>query len=427
MGGASQREPSMAVQRKAGEAERPPLEHGDEESDWESFGEGLLGKERGRRLEAHLTWRQIGSKGLSIVNETVKEDTKVNASYFITRKLATSLKARDPTKAEVRESAEILRTAAWREMVTGLLKWTACCNEGEFDGKGGVRQFNDWRETLEKFFENWPVDNAVVQAKLAMVTLKNRAYKWWLTHKRDCLQLVVTFDQFVEWVRIELVPSALRSSSHLAWKRLKFQGDVDAYLQEVEFLMTQHPIDPLVSHALACEPLGEELVYRIQGLDSEHAPAGISMEQLRVQIRSFAGAKGLARSANKREERLYARSTEHAPTFERKRTIEECQESAKMRPRQCWVCGEETHMWPECPRQWRRGCLVCGSYAHRIYQCAQRRGFKHYASSTTTAKRDQGGSTREPSGADVVAARLVQAEVTETEVASHSSEAQNAA
>ena len=411
MGGASGDESEELGRRRAGDAGSASGERGNEEREWELFGDSPVPRMGGRHITAHLTWGQMGNRGLSVVEEAVKEDSEVNASYFITGKLATSLKARDPTKAEVRESTEILKTAAWRGMVTGLLKWTARRNEGEFDGKGGVRQFNDWRETLEKFFDNWPVENIVIQARLAMVTLKNRAHKWWLAHRRDRPQLVVTFDQFVEWVRIELVPSALRSSSHLAWKRLRFQGDVEAYLQEVEFLMTQHPIDPIVSHVLACEPLGEELVYRIQGLDSEHAPAGISMEQLRVQIRSFAGAKGLVNAPLKKEERLSARSVESVATADRGRVERYRHDQGRTHTRQCWVCGDEAHLWPECPRRWKRGCPVCGSHAHRVYQCAQRRGFKHYAQNTATRKDEITTKSREAGEVATSAARTVRVEV----------------
>ena len=104
-----------------------------------------------------------------------------------------------------------------------------------------------------------------------MTTLRGRADKWWRAHLAARPSLVVSFPQLTEWVRAELVPDAMPSASILAWKKLVFNRNLKDYLKEVERLSMYYPVEPLVSHALACEPLGEALVHQVQALDRAKA------------------------------------------------------------------------------------------------------------------------------------------------------------
>ena len=141
-------------------------------------------------------------------------------SHFVVGHMASSLEAPDPRCWEVEEDAELILQREWRKIVTSLMKWVSMRKEYEFDGEGGVKSVNDWQDGLEKFFDNWPITNSVTQARLATLSFKGRADKWWRAHRQEKPQLVVSFARLVELVKIELVPNALPAASHLAWKRL---------------------------------------------------------------------------------------------------------------------------------------------------------------------------------------------------------------
>ena len=46
--------------------------------------------------------------------------------------------------------------------------------------------------------------------------------------------------------------------------------------------MTHYLIEPRVSHVMACEPLGDELVNKVLALDSEIGGDGIAFDQLKL-------------------------------------------------------------------------------------------------------------------------------------------------
>ena len=82
------------------------------------------------------------------------------------------------------------------------MNWVSRRKEYEFDRQGGARGINDWQESLEKFFGNWPVTNTTTQARLAILTLTGRANKWWRAHQREKTDVG------------DLVRTAIRAGTH---------------------------------------------------------------------------------------------------------------------------------------------------------------------------------------------------------------------
>ena len=210
-----------------------------------------------------------------------------------------------------------------------------------------------------------------------MTTLRGRADKWWRAHLAARPSLVVSFPQLTEWVRAELVPDAMPSASILAWKKLVSNGNLEDYLKEVERLSMYYPVEPLVSHALACEPLGEALVHQVQALDRAKGGDGIPFDQLKLQIRSFHALN--AYLEGKKPGAIFARpAAAHSVQVSETRVAAKAHDTsgsgAGEKCFRCWVCGTMGHTWHRCPNRFLKGCPACGSLAHRIQTCAQRKG-----------------------------------------------------
>ena len=127
----------------------------------------------------------------------------------------------------------------------------------------------------------------MVRAKIAATSFNGNAAAWWNAHARRQPRLLVTYDQLLEWLKCELVPAAGVAASHLAWHDLTYEGDIEKYLQKLTSLLIQHPLDPKVAHTLAARPFSNELMYRILSLDQGHGVDGMSIPQLRTQIKNF--------------------------------------------------------------------------------------------------------------------------------------------
>ena len=356
---------------------------------------------KGTQPSGIATWSMlVGSSGIKPDNEGRQH---VPPSHYVVGRLTTRLTASDPEEWEIMDDKRTIDEGEWRKIVQSVTKWMSKRTSCEYAGESNARAFHDWIDRLEKFFDYWPIRNSVTQARIAAVTLEGRADKWWRAYAREKPGLVVTFAQLVEWMRQELVPAALESSSHLSWSRLRYKGDVEAYLQQVEDLMVQHPIDPAVAHVMACEPLGRELVHRIQGMDGEHGGHGISFEALKTQIRSFVGVKS-SQSAPRQAAPSRTSGGVQALTLETPAGRGEAQREGKQDSRpartskaHCWVCNSTGHLWMRCFRRQPSGCAKCGSHAHEIYMCPPRMGRRNWEprqdwrlpTSTTTPANDK--------------------------------------
>ena len=244
-------------------------------------------------------------------------------------------------------------------------------------GRNDVAVFEAWRLAVEKYFREWGIDNVVVQARLAVVTFKDNAERWWIAHLQEQPDAVLSFPQLLELMKIELIPGALTSASHLMWSDLTYRGNLEEYLQEVERMFHLHPIDPPTAHIFACKPLGRSLVNKVAAMDYEKGDTGIPLPQLLFQIRCFVEQRaGEWKSRNPRLAEGGRPVARVAQTELAQTNGGEPEAPRTTMGAVCWICGEADHRWPRCRRKKQRGCALCGSGAHQIRQCAQRKGWR---------------------------------------------------
>ena len=124
--------------------------------------------------------------------------------------------------------------------------------------KEEVASVVNWDNSMQFYFVTAPVRNPVIQAHLAVTTFRLRAQKWWQAQVQARPELVITYDQLREWIKTELVPKADPRSTSAAWRQLRFTGNVQEYIDQLEALKEHFPLmkDPLLD--LSTAPLGEE-------------------------------------------------------------------------------------------------------------------------------------------------------------------------
>ena len=152
---------------------------------------------------------------------------------------------------------------------------------------------------------------------------------------------MVTYSQLIEWIAKELVLKSLAISTTLAWFERHYEGIVEAYFEKLEDLMVQFPTDSYTAHVLACKPFGDDLVIRIIAIDEERGGAGITLPQLQRQRQGYVSQSPLKTSS------LHAVTTVPTQILPSKKRLATCWH--------CWICEDQQHRWPQCPKQKIKG------------------------------------------------------------------------
>ena len=262
-------------------------------------------------------------------------------SHFATGRPAARLRTPDPSSISIHEAHEFFESAKWQKLVSSLMSWMGQYSTLAFEGKDDVMLFKQWRHSIEKFFQVWAVHNTVIQARLATITFRNKADLWWDAHVRLRPRVMVSFEQLIECMGRELVPCSLGLHSYLVWFDLEYKGDVTKYIEHLKRLMMQHPLPPTLAHALACRPLGRRLVAKICGMDDEVGGDGISLSQLKHQIRCFMDSELPTQPRPRHQVGVHAHFAAPLPT----NTPQDAEGSSEASTRIIyWICGKRGHI-----------------------------------------------------------------------------------
>ena len=110
------------------------------------------------------------------------------------------------------------------------------------------------------YFTDNVITNSIIQSKLAVQTFRGLASNWWRAHQQLVPEMVVSYEQLLEKIRTELVPLADPGAATLSWRQLRFLGNVDNYLKQLDQLTTHFPLPHSTLLVIATEPLGREAV-----------------------------------------------------------------------------------------------------------------------------------------------------------------------
>ena len=231
--------------------------------------------------------------------------TQAAPEHFISGYPMLKFTAPDPTPAEVNEYRELEITTVWNNMFRDFTKWSDSHKEAQYNGEEDIAVVFRWSTAMKSRFLNPRVTNPIARAELASTTLTHRARAWWLAHRTRAPKLLVTFDQLLEWIKRELVPHSSTTDAVNAWSDLSYTGDVKKYIADLERLINHFPLRRESIIIMATKPLGKEIQKRIQLMNLQHGPTGITIAQLKQAIIGFLSLHQYSRNQARDKERPY--------------------------------------------------------------------------------------------------------------------------
>ena len=262
-------------------------------------------------------------------------------------------------------------------------------------GTGCLKEFVDWRTTLQQFCYDWDISNSLLQARVAKWRFQDRASKWWQAHRVYTPPRLYSYLQLVEWAGIELAPRSNLEASQLEWSSLKYRGKLAPYFQKVQELRLQFQTSPLATHLMASRPFGEELQEDVRAAHARAGPGGLLDEAWEAIITAYVKKsernpdfirwgtpKCEPEYRDHRHTRTHLRTIQVAPedppladqgqtpdeekaaqlyvaTIGLKKDLEQARFGKGPWP--CFCCGQEGHSWMACSRKVAGKCGVCST------------------------------------------------------------------
>ena len=359
-------------------------------------------------ISGFLTWSQVPpsrrtSESTVFSSRNPASLRRPAPSHYMIGDPLTHMHEPDPSRAEIEAFARIISSNQWKEMRKDFDKWASNRKGARFEGKASPNEVTNWDNVMSTYFFDNAITNTIVQSRLAAQSFSGQALNWWRAHSQLVPEMVISYEQLLEWVRTELVPLADPATATLAWRQLRFLGDVDDYLRQLDQLTTHFPIPQATLLTMATEPLGREVVSAVYKADQMYGRDGMSYVRLRrfiqahLQQLSSAQRKQLAdnpplamgygKSQDKEKKNVnnFNRpnvANRNRPPYHVQSNAVEVEKTLAKPSHQsrrigkgtnpCWVCGSDKHMWYNCEKKKKGSCACCGSMAHITRDCAQR-------------------------------------------------------
>ena len=91
----------------------------------------------------------------------------------------------------------------------------------------------------------------------------------------------------MEWVSLELAPTAHLEAGHLAWAELQYRGNLRDYFKQAWELLLQYPMTPLAGHLIATRQFGSELQAELRAAHARAGPRGILEEHWEAIVMAY--------------------------------------------------------------------------------------------------------------------------------------------
>ena len=244
----------------------------------------------------YVTWQQIAPSNATAQMQDAMyryqasdpyDAIQAGPEHFISGPAMIKFMSPDPTAVEITEYKTLESTSLWREVIRDFSKWSDAHKEAQYNGDEDISMVFRWSTAMRARFLNPRVANTIARAELAATTLTYRARSWWLAHRIRSPNLLITFEQLVEWIKRELVPHSSTSDAVSSWCDLTYNGDAKKYITDLERLINHFPLRRESIIIMATRPLGKEIQKRVQLMDIQHGPAGITIAQLKETIKGF--------------------------------------------------------------------------------------------------------------------------------------------
>ena len=335
---------------------------------------------------------------------------------FIHGTLVKRLRKPDPTPFRLEEYWALKTTKEWRETKHSFIKWINANKDLRFTGTQSVALFIEWNQNIRTHFKDCDIHNPICQSEVATATFTKNARNWWDAHTLKHPRLLVTYEQLLEWMRHELVPDSNPALAYMEWGTLRFKGNIQDYMRQVDRLMEYFPIQRDTMIACLANPISPEFAAELRNMDIRLE--GMSDPKLKEVIRNHListrahhptrystqdryprndpDKRSYPPTPAKHDACLYAAPREplkSSPSASPPANLppplaKPAPPSTKPFPKApadplhtyiaakygdgptpCYVCGKRDHGWVQCQKKKRGKCGVCGSEAHWTRHC----------------------------------------------------------
>ena len=232
----------------------------------------------------YCTWADIKNKRIRHRRKRRDTDTESSSSEderdtlndtlatphpknFLHGTLAKRLRKPDPTLRQLNEYRLLKGTKEWRDTKYTFIKWINTNKELRFAGTPSVAHFVEWNRTMRTHFKDCDIHNTICQFEVATTTFTRNARSWWDAHCVKRPGLLVTYEQLLEWIRHELVPDSNPALAYMEWNTLKYRGNVEEYMKQIERLMEYFPIQRDTMIACLAKPISTEFAAELRNMD----------------------------------------------------------------------------------------------------------------------------------------------------------------
>ena len=221
------------------------------------------------------------------LSSTRPSANRMDPTLFVRGSIATQLFAPSPTPDEAEQSEAVLRSREWDDLTLKFNRYVQSGTITKLTGNGDAREFAAWQNSLLTFFARYRITNRALQAALAVGAMVGNANSWWLAHYLRNPSRVLSFEQLLEWIQVELVPSADPASAQLEWACLTFDGDIERFFARVQELSIYNPLPAMTAQLLASRPFGQVLVSRVRAAVAQTGSRGLTRMEWEAIVRSY--------------------------------------------------------------------------------------------------------------------------------------------
>ena len=105
-----------------------------------------------------------------------------------------------------------------------LDKWASTRKSALFEGKGSPMEVTNWDNMMVTYFTDNVITNSILQSKLAAQTFRGLASNWWRAHQQLVPEMVVSYEQLLEWIRTEFSTTSRSRCSYLVMEAIEVLG-----------------------------------------------------------------------------------------------------------------------------------------------------------------------------------------------------------
>ena len=314
------------------------------------------------------------------------------------------LKYTAPTLFERQEYEVIVKENPNVFGVRALAKLATSNQAPTYAAEKSISAWTTWKSAWEGLFAKHGVSNPIVQAQVAMLSLKGEAQDWWNSRWQSHPEPHITWDGLVTLLKATFYPLDAQDNAFTAWNALEYRGNISMFFSDVRKTFRIYPISMehllsilsfrlgkgfarKVKTRLASGSREELSIYELEAIADEL----LSFDQVARMAASRAASHSISIGKNNDSSTRSLTLNTSTPTSQKSllspspsaskdrvmKQVKPNSEKKKVaavdgppipRVRQCFICDDTSHFCYHCPLRKPQGCPLCGE-EHRWQDC----------------------------------------------------------